>query len=605
VVLTPAPPGRSPLRAVLAVTAVGTVVVLLLLLAAAAWLGLRGMTAARELQAARDELTAVRADLDGLDDLDAVRAAVDRAGRSTERARGVTGDMVWRAAATVPVAGSSVRSFRGIVTAVDDLARRALPDALAAGERLQPARLLLPDGSVDLAALRAAGADLDAGADQVAQVRARLALLPTSGVPSALEQARRELLGQVEQADDVLQGATRTVRLLPPLLGEDRPRRYFVMVQQTAEARGTGGLPGGFAVVETHQGRYEVAALGSNEDLEQGDVPVPAGVPQDYVDTYRPLGAFSIWQNVNLSPDLPVVARVVGARWRQQGGGALDGVVTVDGPALAMLLEGSEPLPLPGGERLEVEQLPDYLAVGQYAGLPFGGVQSQRKDRLVDVAAAVSGRLTGQGASEQLLRGVVRAVRSGHLRMASDDPALEPGLTAAGVTGALPSGPAPVAYPVVVNTTGGKLEHFLDRRVEYAGGPCSGPRRQTSIAVELRNNAPDGLPPYNLVRWRPGAQVQSVDSAVQLTVYGTPGARLLGATVDGQRLAAGAELERYVVTGQEAGLPAWTMHVELPQGTPRRLELELEEPVVAGAPRVPEQPLSRPLETEVTLPRCG
>ena len=36
------------------------------------------------------------------------------------------------------------------------------------------------------------------------------------------------------------------LEIAPTLLGEDRPRRFFVLVQQNAESRGTGGLPGGF-----------------------------------------------------------------------------------------------------------------------------------------------------------------------------------------------------------------------------------------------------------------------------------------------------------------------------------------------------------------------
>ncbi len=38
--------------------------------------------------------------------------------------------------------------------------------------------------------------------------------------------------------------AARAVRLLPPMLGADGPREYLLLVQNNAEQRATGGIPG-------------------------------------------------------------------------------------------------------------------------------------------------------------------------------------------------------------------------------------------------------------------------------------------------------------------------------------------------------------------------
>ncbi len=40
---------------------------------------------------------------------------------------------------------------------------------------------------------------------------------------------------------------------LPTMLGSDGPKTWLVLLQQDAEARGTGGLVGAFAELRTHQ----------------------------------------------------------------------------------------------------------------------------------------------------------------------------------------------------------------------------------------------------------------------------------------------------------------------------------------------------------------
>jgi hypothetical protein len=336
-------------------------------------------------------------------------------------------------------------------------------------------------------------------------------------------------------------------------------------------------------------------------------VPPPRGVPADYVSRYGPLGAFDTAVNVNLSPDLPVVSRVVAARWRAQTGEVVDGVIAVDALALASILRGSGPVQLPGGQQLAPEELPEYLAVGQYRDFapqrPGDGIDrtQARKEALDDVALAAARRLTtGRGDTGSLIRGLVDAVRSGHLRMASDDPRLADGLRGSGLDGSLPSGDAPVAFPVVFNSSGGKLDHFLDRSVRYDSGACRSGRRASRVTLTLTNRAPaSGLPPYLTTSIVNRAQRQSVVNRLTVQVFGTRGALLGNARIDGRRVPSGS-----LVTTTEAGLSVWHMLLELPPDQPRTVVLELDEPAVSGAPRIPEQPLSRPLVRQINWTAC-
>lgn len=576
----------------------------------AGWLGARGLQAKDELVAAEIDLRAARVAL-----LDArpeeARAALDAAGRRTQRARSLTGDPVWRAASVLPLVGATPAAVRGLAAAADDLARAVLPAAEQAVTAADVRALRRPDGTVETGLLRAALPGLRDAAADAREVQADLGRLRSAGVLPFVEVRRQELLTQTEQLASVLTGAEQALDVAPLLLGEDRRRNYLVLVQQTGESRGTGGLIGGFVAVSADRGRLQVLSSGSNADLSAGRIEVPAGVPQEFVRLYGPSGAFLTWQNANLSADLPVVARVLAARWQAQGGVPLDGVVLLDGLALARLLEGSGPVEL-DGRTLAAADLPDYLAVGQYgdfapaAGDAFLEGVSARKDQLGRLAALVAGRLVGgAGDTSAQLRGLSRAVQSGHLRFASDDPALGPALTRAGVDGALPGHDVPVAYPVVYNTTAGKLDHFLDRRVSYVGGACAGSRRRSTITVELRNDVPAGaLPPYLTTRLTPQGRVDSRSSSVVLSVYATAGAELVRGTVDGGPVAPEAPDGPLLGSTREGGLPVFTVHLELPPGQTRSLRLELDEPELAGAPVMPEQPLSRALDRQVTWAGC-
>jgi hypothetical protein len=564
-----------------------------------AWLGYRGLAAKRHLDQARAGLTTARSDLlDGR--LDAAAAGITAAGRETAQARRLTGDPVWRVISLVPLLGNNVRSGRGVAVAADDAARSVLPEALTAARLLQPSRLRRPGGAVDVALLRTAEPSLTRSAHRADRVDRAVSDLPTRLLARPVRTAVRQATEQFAQLAEALDAAATSVQVAPALLGADRPRRYFVLLQQTAESRGTGGIPGGYAVVSARAGKLTVESSGSNAELRGGTIPVPAGVSRAFADRYEPLGSFELWPNVTMSPDLPNVARLVAARWKAQGGGSVDGVVAMDAIALKDLLRGSGPIDV-GGQSIPPAGIEAYLSVGQYVGVVEGGLNDERKERLSQIAGTAVGRLVaGAGDPQQAVRGVVDAVRSGHLRMASDDPALAPVLHRTHVDGALPEGPAPVAYPVVFSTTGGKLDTFLDRTVQYRAGSCSGRTRRSTITLTLRSTPPAGLPPYVTIRERDGVHGSSLTSSLGVQVYGTRGSRLLSVELDGRPFPVGGVLE----PGTEAGLPVWLTYLDLPPGKARVLELQLVEPTAAGAPRVPEQPLARPLLRHLHVTEC-
>jgi len=596
-------------RAGLAVRALAFL--LLVTLATAGWLGARALAAQRHLSAAQVDLETAGNELLAGNDAragDALQSAQAR----TVRARSLVNDPVWRLAAAVPVAGASPRAVRELVGAADGVARMVLPPALEAAEALDPARLRAPDGRFDTAVIRAGTPPVLVAADRATEVSRRLQDLPTARLAPPLRERAAAFSTAATELSDALDTAASTVAAAPPLLGEDRPRRYLVLIQQPSEARAAGGLVGGYVELVADRGRVDVVSSGTNADFQRVDIEPPAELSPEFVRMYRSTRIFEYLPQVTITPQLPAIERIVQAQWQAMGGAPLDGVVLLDAVALSLLLDGTGPLPLADGEVLP-EDLVDYLGFGQYVDFapidPGTFLRDGQDDQSEEIARVAAERLTsGEVDARTILEGLIAAGRSGHVRFATHDPVLGPLLDDVGITQGLPQGPAPVAYAVVNNITGSKLDHFLDRRISYRAGDCAGERRQSTVTVALTNSIPAGdLPPY--VTIRVGAfgagNTSARDLAYALSVYVTLGSELISATLDGTRIGPGGAADGPVLTQTtEAGLRRISVPVLVPEGTTQTLVLHLDEPVVPGAARVPEQPLARAAELQVDVPVC-
>ncbi|MFN2539041.1 MAG: DUF4012 domain-containing protein [Mycobacteriales bacterium] len=569
------------------------VLVALALVAGATWLGVRAYQAESHMSSARTAVEQARADL--LDrKLDAAGTDLRRAASETAAAKHVTRDPIWRITSHLPFLGRSFRTVSALASASDTLTQDTLPTALREAERLDPKRLRRPDGSIDLSVLRSAAPGLRRAAQSSAEADAAGRRAPASMLLPGVAGARREFLASSSHLTSALVAARRAVDLAPVLLGDGVTRRYFVAVQQNAESRGTGGLIGGYAILQARDGRIRVLEQGTDRDLfgDTRAINPPADLPNGFTQAYGFYSVFSQWVNINLPPHLPAVASLIKAKWAARTGQQLDGVIALDGNALQDILIGSPPLRI-GDKTVQPEHLADYLAIGQYEGRSLDPVDTnERKDSLEEVAGTVLRRLTASGSdSDALIRGLIRAVRSGHLRMASPEPALA-GLHEAGVDGATPSGPAPVAYPVIYNAQGSKLDLWLHRTVHWSCGSNG----RVTVTVDLRADTPAGpLPQYVAldVRQNPKVRVTRTD-AVHLDLYVTRGARLVAASRDGTPLKPVA-----LTHGVVDGLPFWGTDFELPPGQKHTFSLVLDKAGTPGDVRIPEQPLAQPLVRDV------
>ena len=131
------------------------------------------------------------------------------------------------------------------------------------------------------------------------------------------------------------------------ILGFTTDKKYLLVFQNSAEARGTGGIIGAYAVVNFHKGALSVVRKGSNADLQQASK-LPIDLGSEYFNLYGNDPA--IWQNSNESPHFPYAAKIWLSLWKKQSGQILDGVISVDPEAISYVLSILGPVTLPSGE---------------------------------------------------------------------------------------------------------------------------------------------------------------------------------------------------------------------------------------------------------------
>ena len=156
-----------------------------------------------------------------------------------------------------------------------------------------------------------------------------------STVKDRVERATRELRQVVSEADNSVAAA----KMTPAVFGADRPRRYFLAIQNPAELRATGGIIGNWGILTVAEGKVTLEEVSRtrllNEDgVQPADSTRTLDAPPEYLDRYERFTPAQIWQNLNVSPDFPTVGKLIANLLPQSGGGDIDGVVAVD-PARA------------------------------------------------------------------------------------------------------------------------------------------------------------------------------------------------------------------------------------------------------------------------------
>lgn len=523
--------------------------------------------------------------------------SAERALLHAQKARNATHSLAWNILAGVPWLGSPFKTGQDVTDVVLGLTSDVLRPAAEIGIAISPERLY-QDGRVDVAVLRAQESELQKLATDATNLNGAAAAIEDPRYVSLMRGARSELQRQISSITSVIENAALAARLAPSMMGADGPRTYFMGFQTNAEARGTGGLLGGYGILRFDNGVPSVDTLAPNSDLAGAVAPVEFGMEFDQ--QYGFAQPFTDFRNSNLSPHFPYAAQIWKAMWAEQTGIEADGVISIDPVALSYILGAVGPVTMPDGEIVSQWNVVELTESTAYARFPTD--QDARKQYLQDIANAVVTKMTGQVQSpRKLLDALGQAVSERRIAVWSASPAEQELLEQTPLAHVLPGDEAPFAAVVLNNLGGNKLDYYLRTKVEYAADKCSGETRASTVNVTLNNAVPDGqlpdyvasaggLAPELLIAVPKGTNITSV------RLFATKGAQLSAAILNGERVPA--------IIGSERGHPVFEVQVIIPPGQSADISFQLAEPTAPGVPRVPSQPLVETVVPKVLVPAC-
>ncbi len=301
----------------------------------------------------------------------------------------------------------------------------------------------------------------------------------------------------LEDPDKEFQLLRQFIKVAPSALGSERPMKYLVVFQNSAEARGTGGIIGAYAQVQIWRGKISILRQGSNVDLQSMDF-IPVKMPDEYINVYGSDPA--IWQNSNLSPHFPYAAKIWSALWQKQFNEKLDGVIATDPEALSYVLQAIGPITLATGEKITSDNVVEKTLSTAYQR--FATDNNARKQYLLEVMSGVVEKLLqGEFSPITLAQKIQTPVLEHRVLISFTNSRDQSLITPTVVSGNLDSGPNNEFRVVIQNTAGNKLDYYLSKQTSITATACNEPL-ETSLQVTITNHLTSvvNLPDYVIGR---------------------------------------------------------------------------------------------------------
>lgn len=567
--------------------------VLALVLLAVGYYTVSGFLAYRDLTATRTALLAAR-DIGSTAPAQAQQSLQD-ASTSAEAAANRLDGPLWTALAAVPLIGDTPDAARQVTTGLNQTlqALQPLVDSL---DLLSPTALVT-EGRINIDAIEQAVPAAQQALPGLATAQNTLADVPTGGaVLPQISDAATELQQQVAELQGTLTTVDTIGPIAAPLLGANGQKRYFVALLNPNEARGTGGFLGNYAILTASDGAITVGDIGSNTDLPTLES-LPAELDKQF--RYRYRDDPTLIGNMNISPHFPDTARIWLAAWEQLTGETLDGAIAMDTVTLGRLVAATDmPVNLPDGGTMSGSELDDFANIGIYEKFPEVGEVPARK--AYQEAVSLSALQTVIAMPRPLAMGEAlgQGLQDNRVVVWSADPEVEQVLNDAGVSGTLVVPDGHQVQAVVLNTSGSKLDAYLDRSVRYDVGRCptENGRVESSVTVSLRSDVPLGeRPPAYMVGEAETTPTGPVNTAI-LQLHLPNGARVQNATINGKSPG--------LLEFREQNRPAVLVGVDLPPRQRQEVVFTFTEPASDGPAEVTVQPLFREQQTVVADVGC-
>jgi hypothetical protein len=504
--------------------------------------------------------------------------AFDASSGSFESARSKVSGFWTLPARLVPVVGQHVRAVQVVAAEGVALTNTARETARS----IDPNDVRLIDGGLDLDLIRDLEPVLFRAERALERAHSRVTDSQTVWLLPPLDDRLQELIDELDDARPAAHTAALAASELPAMLGADGTVRWIVAMTTPAEARGLGGLLGNWALVEATNGQLSIALSGRNEDINQvlRAREVELRGPEQYVERWGRFAPNEFFQDVTLSPDLPMTAEVTANLFNEALDLSVDGVIFVDPYAIAAVLQLSGPI-VTDERTLNSRTIVPFLLDGQYH--EFEDDDAGRVAALAGIvegtfSALTSGELPGPRSIADVMGPIIEQDRLG-VWWAEDDGAREL-IDDVGLDGRFPVPTSGDLLALVHQNAGqNKLDPYLRREMQYSLVVERG-QASATITIDLYNDLSDLSLPAAIIENNDQGYPAGTN-VVRLFVH--TALNLQSARLDGEPFNVGR--------GKAFGYDAIEALVEIPPGGHRQLEID-----VSGVLRV------SPSDYAVTLP---
>ncbi len=569
--------GRYLLVAVLGVLVVG-----------AAWIAVTAVLAKHQLSTAQSAAARARTLISDGDVAGATDAAATVA-RSAHAAHVYTTGPAWWIASEIPYLGRPLASVRICAASADTVGNDVLVPLARSVDGLRLSGLV-NHGTVDIAPILSAApvlARADLTLTHTAQdVDARPAHTWLPIVDSSTDRYARTVDALAAQ----VAGLDRAASVLPDMLGNSGTRRYFVGLENEAESRGLGGIPGAFAIVTADHGTLSFTRFESDTVLYNVRTGLDLGA--EYARRYSGAAPWDTYPNSTISPDFRDAAQIWAAMWQKYSGQHIDGAVAVDPTAISYLLKVTGSAGLADGTQVTSGNVVALTQQTLYSKFPD---TAQRKQYLIEIASAISHTVLSAHGSSSLIHAAARAASERRLVVWSASSTDEDVLRETSIAGTLEPEQAPFTGFTTTNATGGKQDFYLRRTMTYAGSGCGSVATRTATFA-VTNDAPaTGLPAYVTLREdKPAYPTKPGDDKLLISYYYPAGVAIRSVSVNGAPVT--------VVSTTEKGSEVFSLSVEIPRGTTSTIVVTSSGP--SGPVTILRQPAVSPLSVSDTAAPC-
>lgn len=364
------------------------------------------------------------------------------------------------------------------------------------------------------------------------------------GIAPTLQAELRARVAQFEQLQTSFDQAIELLEVGLPLAGYPERKTFLVILQNTDEARATGGFIGTVGEITVDSGDIEKMTF---QDVYSVDNPV-SGVwkkpsPEPIRRWLEQPNLF--FRDANWSPDFPQSAAVLLEQYQEERRlagvtvGNLDGLIALQPETFRRLLEVTGPITIQDQE-FRADTFFDVLQYDVHMRFHQEGLPTpQRKEVVAQLGNALFQRLSDVPARRwpELLNAVTTSLNTKDVLLYAKDPVLQSALDMRQWSGRTRSAEGDFLWVVDTNMGSLKTDGVMDKQILYGVRLVSPTEALATVTLRYKNTNP--TPTWRYTRYRnyarvyvpEGSELVSSKGAMQDDLYRT-GGRAVAGTVD-------------------------------------------------------------------------